>query len=522
MESDPDSDRLERLETCFARLLRGPSEVFKLRKPICLRIGEEVVDLSSIEARRRACQQEERLGRILAPDLVLGVRPLVRDAEGVERVGNEGRIVDWALHMRRLPDEERADRRLAAGTLEDDHLYAIARHLAAFHAEARELARPPPPYDALGRLRALVDLRITSPDAPAREREPAELATIEARQHELLESHAERLQRRARDGTIRESHGELTLEHVFVAASGEVRILAGLEMAPLLRPADVAADVAFLASDLAAHRRVDLAERFVAEYARSANDFDLYPLLDFHASLRAALRGKIDWHCATVLARDERTSRRYRERARRFFALALAAPRRPLLPAAVVAMGGQVASGKSTLASEIARRIGAPVVSADATRDFLLGARPVDAPHEIRWEESFSADFPDRCYAEVLRRAGEVLESGRPVVIDGCFRSRAQRVKARLLAERYGRPFLFAEAWVSTGLQRERLSERALRDDVPLAAWQGIADALRASWEPADELDDEEHLRLDTALPLEASLEQLESRLPTWPETLRG
>ena len=61
---------------------------------------------------------------------------------------------------------------------------------------------------------------------------------------------------------------------------------------------DVAADVALLATDLASRGRTDLAERFLAEYAGLANDFDLYPLLDFHASLRAAIRAKLDWVCA--------------------------------------------------------------------------------------------------------------------------------------------------------------------------------------------------------------------------------
>jgi predicted kinase len=348
------------------------------------------------------------------------------------------------------------------------------------------------------------------------------MSEIVAWQLGFLESHSEHFLRRAESASIREGHGELALEHIFLDAAGGVDILAGLEMGPGLRNADVLADVALLMADLASRHRVDLAERFVAEYARITNDFDLYPLLDFYASLRAAQRAKLDWFSADRERRDPRRAQAYRDRARRSFALCLAAPRRPLLPPVVVAMGGQVASGKSTVARHIARRIGAPVVGSDATRDFLLGARVNDDLHEARWEEAYEPGFAARIYEEVLKRAEAVLESGRPVVIDGCFRSRQHRMQARDLAERFGRPFLFVEATVSEDVQLARLSERAERDAVRIDVWMEIADQLRARWEPADELSADQHFILDTAFPLDHNADAIEARLPSWPTKLTG
>ena len=197
----------------------------------------------------------------------------------------------------------------------------------------------------------------------------------------------------------------------------------------------------------------------------------------------------------------------------------MTARERFLLPPTVVAMGGQVASGKSTVARHIARRIGAPVVGSDATRDHLLGERLDQDLHEIHWEQAYEAGFGERVYDEVLRRAREVLASGRPVVIDGCFRSAEQRTQARGLAEYFGHPFLFVEASVSREVQRERLKGRAVRDDVHLSVWTDIADDMRRGWQPADELSRDEYLLLDTAKPLEANLDEIEARLATWPET---
>jgi len=514
-------DRLEVVETCFTLLHRSAAEVWKRRKPVRLVFGRDRLDLTAIESRKAALLEEAKQNEELAPDVVRGIVPVTRASDGSTRLAGEGPAIDWALWMRRLDDADRADRRLAAGALDDAGLRAVARRLARFH----ERQRRPTRSDAHAfeqALRARIALQIGAPDWPRRTPLPEEVAAIEVWQRDFVDRQGARLRARAQSDAIRQGHGELSLEHVFLDDAGEVRILAGLEAGPWLRETDVAADVALLANDLAARHRVDLAERFVAEYARLANDFDLYPLLDFHASVCAAMRAKLDWLAADREVAGSPAERRYRERARHFLALARAAPRRPLLPPIVVAMGGQVASGKSTVALHIARRIGAPVVGSDPTRDYLLGARLDEDLHEARWEEAFEPGFAARVYTEVLRRAGEVLRSGRPVVIDGCFRSSRQRLEARALAERFDLPFVFVEARVSPEIQHQRLAERAARDGVPIDDWQQIADRLRAQWEPVHELPADQHLALDTGLPLEENALEIEARLPTWPATLTG
>lgn len=536
--SDPvPLDDRDCLETGFAVVHRTDDHVYKRRKPIRLRVDGQVVDLTSAEARRAACREEARLDEILTPELEPRVVPVRKGDDGRLRADDDdanddddepdrggepamAAAFDWALRLRRLRDEDRADRRLERGALDEPALRAVAERLATFHERARGSV-PHANERVLEALRARIDLQLEVDGAPV---PPLpETAEQAARwQRDFVEAEAERLIARADGDAIRRGHGELALDHVFVDRSGEVRIVAGLEIAPELRHADVAADVALLAADLAVRHRSDLAERFVAEYARLANDFDLYPLLDFYTSLRASQRARIDWLAATQSTPDGSEAARYRERARRFLALAVAAPRRSLLPPIVVAMGGQVASGKSTVALEIARRIGAPVVGSDPTRDYLLGARLNEHLHETRWEENFEPGFGERVYDEVFRRAGAVLASGRPVVVDGCFRTDAQRLRARALAEQAGLPFLFVEARVSREVQRGRLAERAERDGVPIDDWQAIADDLRADWEPVSALGDDEHLALDTGRPIETNADAIEAALPTWPERLTG
>src|SRR6185369_320687 len=112
--------------------------------------------------------------------------------------------------------------------------------------------------------------------------------------------------KRIAQGAIRDGHGDLRLEHVFFSPDGDFDVIDGVEFDERYRCADVAADVAFLAMDLARFGRVDLAERFVAMYAREANDFELYRVVDFYESYRACIRAKI-----AALACADREARRY-------------------------------------------------------------------------------------------------------------------------------------------------------------------------------------------------------------------
>lgn len=526
---------LERIETAFAVLHRDDRWVFKQRKPIAIWSGGVLRDLRSTGERRRACEREAELDRILAPEIDARVVPAVQGADGrvrfldseeAPRAAQEP-IVDWALRMKRLRDDDRADRRLASGTLDEDRLEGLARRLATVHERALASGEAGS-EDLVERLDDQIALRLFG-EAPACQTTPLprEVAKAEAWQRNFLEANLERIRARVETNSMRIGHGELGLDHVFIDDAGEVHVLAGLEMmGEELRETDRIADLALFTSDLAARNHVGLAERFLAEYARLVGDFDFYPLIDFHASLRATQRGKLEWFCADLIEagvrHDPAAAARARARARAFFALALTARERFLLPPTVVAMCGQVASGKSTVSRHIARRIGAPVVGSDPTRDHLLGERLNEDLHEVRWERAYEAGFGERVYEEVLRRAGEVLESGRPVVIDGCFRSPEQRSGARDLAGRFGYRFLFVEASVSREVQHERLKERAVRDGVALSVWTDIADDMRRDWQPADELSRDEYLRVDCTKPLEASVDEIEAHLATWPESWDG
>jgi aminoglycoside phosphotransferase family enzyme/predicted kinase len=490
----------------------GEHDVWKVKKPVSLGF----LDFSTPARRLAACMAEVRLNRRLARDVYKGVVPVTIDRNGCHRLRGYGEPVDWAVHMSRLPDVHRADIRLEQGSLNSSHLRLIAERLAAFHERT-------PSFDATSRYGSVETIRnnisenfAQTADCVRAHLSPSQGREIEAWQREFLSTNEDVLEERISQGRVRAGHGDLRLEHVYVNASGDVTVLDCVEFAERFRCTDVCADAAFLSMDLAWHGRVDLAEKFLASYAESANDYDIYPLVDFYESYLAYVRGKVACILASDQGADWGTRSNAAQQARRFFVLALASKRRPLVTPRMLAVGGMVASGKSTLAEHLGTELAAPVISSDRTRKWLLGIDATTTIDASPWEDAYSPSVTDRVYAELLRRARAVVASGRSVVLDASFRSRAHRGQVRRLAKQCDVPVHFIECRVDRSVCEQRLRARDLRPGVSDARLD-MLDEFQSRWQVVDELPDWQHIVVDTSLPVDVVAGRLRRRLSDWP-----
>jgi hypothetical protein len=105
--------------------------VYKLKKPVRFAF----VDMSRLAERLHFCEEEVRLNRRLSPDLYLGVVPITESPAGM-RVGGECAPLEYAVHMRRLPEERMMDRLLRWRALGRPMVERLAEHIAEFHARA--------------------------------------------------------------------------------------------------------------------------------------------------------------------------------------------------------------------------------------------------------------------------------------------------------------------------------------------------------------------------------------------------
>jgi uncharacterized protein len=497
---------VELVETHISWVFLLQQDVFKVRKPVNLGF----VDFSTLERRKDDCESEVRLNARLAPGVYLGVVAVWSLPSGALRVGGEvsGQIIDWAVHMRRLPEVQRADRLLEAGKLTRAHIVDVAQRIARFHAEQ-------PTNDAIASFgtqsaiwRNVEENFSATQQTLTNYLDEAEAEELVLAQRSFIEQHRGLLTRRALAGKVRDTHGDLRLEHIYLQAGGKVTVLDCIEFSERFRFADVCADIAFLAMDLSRLGRTDLAELLLAAYAEASCDYELYELIDFYQSYRAFVRGKI----AALIAEDGAAAAPTRSvaarEARRCFRLALAAERPAMLRPTLFAVGGVIAVGKSTVARQLGQLLPAPNVSADATRKELAGVAAMDPLHVPAWSGVYSPEFTERVYAEVLSRAACVLRSGRSVVIDATFRSAAKRKAARELAASLGANFRFVECVAPADVCRSRLAARAQGQSVSDGRVE-IFDEFVASFEPASELAPAEHWVLDTTQASAGAVRQL-------------
>src|SRR5262245_60599486 len=407
--------------------------------------------------------------------------------------------------MRRLSDERSADALLRRGELATDHLVQLAARLARFFADAT-LA---PAAGAAGAIRATV-VETFAQVEPFVGRFVSRDTFDDVRRWQIgiLDAHTDRFRRRVEQGRIRDGHGDLRLEHVYFE-DAEPIVIDCVEFNERLRSGDTAGDVAFLSMELTARSRADLAELFLAAFALAADDYDLYGVVDFYAGYRAWVRGKIAAFLVADASTPPEKAARKAEEARRLFDLARAYTESRSEGPPVLAIGGVIGSGKSTLAGALAIATTVPGISSDRVRKALAGVRATERAPASAYTAAFSA----RTFDEMFRRAAVVLDSGRGVVLDATFRERALRLRARDLARRHGRRFLFVETVCDEPTLRARLRRRTLVPSVSDAR-ESLLERVRSEFKPVTELGPEEYVRIDTTGPADAALRAALDVLP--------
>lgn len=172
-----------------------------------------------------------------------------------------------------------------------------------------------------------------------------------------------------------------------------------------------------------------------------------------------------------------------------------ASSRSPVL----LVVAGRIATGKSTIARGLAEQLDAALLVADRTRERVLAELAHSTSPEAALRLNLQPGFADAIYAELLRRAREVLAPGRSVVLDAAFPRRALRRAALELAEELGARFLLVECRADDEVLRDRLAARATAAGVTPETWLPLLDGFNQAWQSIDEVSETSHLVLDTS-----------------------
>ena len=435
------------------------------------RVDLPFLDLTDRDTRLCAAARELELNRRMAPDVYLGLAD----------VREHGVLVDHMVVMRRLP----ADRRLSAlagGERFAECLRGVARAVAAFHA-----AQP-----------ALTDAPMASRDAVMGNWED-NLAVIERvadvvvprgdveRVRDLvgvyLAGRGPLLDRRRRDGMIRDGHGDLRADDIFCLDDGP-RIIDCLAFNDDYRIGDVLLDVAFLAMDVEMLSGSAAATVFMDEYCDFSDEHHPASLAHHYIAYRSHVRAKV---AALRLAQGDSASA---DAVRAHHRVAL-----DHLEAARVRMvlvGGGPGVGKTVLASGLGEQLGCSVLSSDEIRKQLLGI-PLDEHRFARPGDGiYRPAVNDAVRHEQLRRAELLVSHGESVVLDASWTDERHRAAARDAAARHHAELTEIECVLDPAIAKERIARRLSNPWNPSDATPDVVDHLAASrspWPSAHQID---------------------------------
>jgi aminoglycoside phosphotransferase family enzyme/predicted kinase len=473
---------VQMLETHISWVLLAGDYAYKIKKPVNLGF----LDFSTLELRHSCCLEELRLNRRFAPQLYLDCVAITGDT-GHPAVGGDGPVREYAVRMRRFPQEALASRLLAANALLPRHFEAFASMLADFHrqaarSEAGSTWGAPAALlaAALQNLDVLKDALTAAADAAA----IAALRTWTLREHKALR---ELMLQRQASGAVRECHGDLHLDNI-VLLDDTLLPFDCIEFSAELRWNDVLSEVAFLAMDLLYRGESLLAWLFLNAYLEHSGEYDGIRLLPFHLVYRALVRAKIVALRAAQMHDDAVAREKLLQTARSYLALAqtLAQAHQP----ALVITHGLSGSGKSRISSALMTQAGAVRIRADVERKRLHGIAPQErhgAAAGLYGEQATAAT-----YRRLAGLAREILAAGYTAIVDATCLQRWQRDLLRGVALAAGVPFLNLAVSAPEAVLRARISQRQAAGNDPSDAEMTVLEQQLQNCEAlsADELKD--------------------------------
>ncbi|MGB2696170.1 MAG: AAA family ATPase [Dehalococcoidia bacterium] len=499
-------ERVELRQTHISYVVLAGEFVYKVKKPLDFGF----LDYTTLERRRHFCEEEVRLNSRLCDDTYLGVTPIVATGDGA-KIGGVGEPVEYAVKMRRLPDDGMMPGLLERGAVTSKHLGRVARSLADFHAASERSDE----IDRYGGLETAMGNWHENFEQTAayigRTIHQHQFDDIRAFVQTVAQQDAGLIAQRVREGRARDCHGDLRSDAVCFVDDG-VCVFDCIEFNERFRYSDVAADVAFLAMDLEYRGYRAHSDELMGHYLGATLDSTLPLLLPFYKCYRAYVRGKVDGFQLDQPEIDGAQKHEVAEGARRYFELAHEYATH-LTPRTLLITIGVTGSGKSYLVNALAARLGAVILSSDVTRKRLLGIDPMEPHAEPVDTGIYNAETTDRTYRALLDEARSWLDRDKPVILDAAYLRQAQRAPAMRLAEATGARFLALECEADESLVWERLSQRRETTRVVSDGRWEVYQAQQERREPVDELPPASHMVIETALPLGEQIDSVVAHL---------
>jgi aminoglycoside phosphotransferase family enzyme len=282
---DENPGQIELIQTHISYVFLTNNFVYKIKKAV----NFGFLDFSTLEKRRFFCEKELQLNRRLCGDMYIETAPITQN--GGIKIKGKGETVEYALKMKRLPQEKIMTKLLKENKIDKKTIEDIAKIIAEFHAKAET-------NQTISQFGS-IDIIKTNWDENFEQTRNVVDKTISAAEFDLISGKIAKFmvdskglfEKRIGEGKVKDCHGDIHSGNIFIAE--RIYIFDAIEFNERFRYSDTAADMAFLAMDLDFNNRSDLSDYFVKKYVEYSGDNELLKLLPFYKCYRAYVRGKV-------------------------------------------------------------------------------------------------------------------------------------------------------------------------------------------------------------------------------------
>jgi len=490
---------VQHIQTHISHVFLAGSFVYKIKKP--LELG--FLDYSTLQKRKTYCYREVELNRRLSDDIYLGVIGFKKNNghyQFAEGDLDSKKITEYAVKMRRLPEEYFLHHIIEEESLACDHLDRVADKLASFYRSQnrhKEMSK----WGEIDTIKVNTDENFDQTTSfIGNTISSSAFKAIRYFTNHYLKEREELFQKRIETGRIVDGHGDLHMEHIYITPE-KVQIYDCIEFNERFRYGDLAADLAFLAMDLDFHNCWQPERYFVEQMAEKLKDERLPGIIDFYKCYRAYVKGKVKSFQSAEDDVPDKDRQRAEQKAEQYFNLSL---RYALLgsdPAVIIFMG-RVGTGKSTLANHLADKLNIDSISSDYVRKSLAGLPLEERTPASDRSSLYTPEMTAKTYGRMLKSAISEIAKGRPVILDATFSDKERRQKLRKALGNESIPCMFIEARASDKIILDRLEAREEKQDVISDARREDFEMLNSGYNSPDEINESEiiHIRTDTSL----------------------
>lgn len=301
------------IQTHHAWVFITENYAYKMKKPS----RYDSHDFSALKSRHYYCSEEYRLNRRLARQTYIGLVPLVIGHDQKLQLDGDGTIVEWLVKMRRLPSNQLLNNAAVNDMVRDEDLSRLMSKLLRFYRTA-------PVCDVDGiryplRLQNELNTVGQELERPRFKLSMTLVKEVVDRQKCYVAKYSEFLERRQRDGYVREIHGDLRPEHICLMPDAEPEIIDCLEFDPNLRCLDCVEELAYLGLECRTIDQQWIEKGIIDWYQSNSDDAAPMHLWSFYGARRATTRTMLcAWHTL-----DAGTASQWLDRGREYLELAL-------------------------------------------------------------------------------------------------------------------------------------------------------------------------------------------------------